>query len=156
MNRLKVPVLCFCLILLFSSCKKFDEFIPTVNISVYDPGGGAMLNNIASRNSSDVWVTTSDGKVLKSSNQGASWTSYTVGGIELNLSSLSVPSSQVIFTSGLEGFTNRLYKSMDGGMSWTLMAGSLEFKSCSFPDNNTGYSISDGSLYKTSNGAVYW
>lgn len=143
--------------LMFSACKQDKTFFNTVNVSVYDPGTGGALNRISFANSSEGYISASNGKILKTTNQGGSWTVKTVGTSDLDLRSLSTPSASAIYASGQNGLQDGyLYKSTDSGDTWVSMPGNWDFDLVDFPSTTRGYMISTGELYRTTNGGSLW
>lgn len=141
--------------ILLSACKREEIFIYTVNVSAYDPAAG-VLNKISFANSNVGFISTANGKVLKTTNQGATWSVSTVGTANLNLRWLSTPAEQALYVSGVESSNGRFYKSTDTGDTWIPMPGNWDFELIDFPSANRGYMISTGSLYKTTNGGSVW
>src|SRR5689334_18920976 len=138
------------------ACKQEEIFIYTVNISAYDPGVNVPLNKISFANSSLGFIITSNGKVLKTTDQGATWTISMPGSARLDLRGLRTPAPPASYVSGEESTNGRFYKSIDPGATWITMIGNYDFDLTDFPSANTGYMISNGDLYKTTNGGGMW
>jgi hypothetical protein len=62
------------------------------------------------------------------------------------------------FPTLLTGYAaaNNLFKTIDGGHSWTKLNFAGSIKSIEFVDENTGFCTSDGYLYRTINGGQTW
>jgi len=115
---------------------------------------------------------TSDG-LLRTEDGGRSWQEITpdiAGGTVLEATFLDEASGWVVMASGLEGNEIRVYRSLDGGESWTasgLLAarGAIARASLHFIDRQTGWlvlklesgsSFSLGRLYATRDGGRTW
>ena len=155
MKSAKIVLMYGMVCVLLCACKREEVFIYTVNVSTYDPGIG-VLNKISFANSDMGFISTANGKVLKTTNQGATWSAVTVGTANLNLQWLSTPAAQALYVSGKESSNGKFYRSLDSGDTWIMMPGNFNFELIDFPSANRGYMISAGSLYKTNNGGSLW
>ncbi len=68
-----------------------------------------------------------------------------------DVKSFSFPSSSIGYAAA-----NSLYKTTDGGQSWTKLNFSGVVKSIEFIDDNIGFCTAGGYLYKTINGGQTW
>ena len=104
----------------------------------------------------NVWLTTSAGKVYKSSTSSTTLTGYSTG------SNVSINS--VCFINDLTGFVcgdnSSVYKSVDGGLTWTPSATGItgvDLSSISFKDLQNGIvGGKNGKVYVTANGGASW
>jgi photosystem II stability/assembly factor-like uncharacterized protein len=150
---LKYIALC----MLLSACKQEEIFFNTVNVSIYDSGMGVPLNKISFANSTTGFISTTNGKLLKTTDQGSTWAVITVGAADLDLRWLSTPGTQAIYVSGeTSSLDGQCYKSINLGTSWTLLGGNWDYELIDFPSVNRGYMTSTGELYRTSNGGSSW
>lgn len=96
-------------------------------------------------------------QILKTVNRGQTWTAI-FNTPNHFLRKLSCPSQNIIFASG----GNKIYKSTDGGSSWTntapASANSAHYNSITFVSNNIGYcsEYTTSQVFKTINGGALW
>jgi len=125
---------------------------------------GTSLNLYAAwATSVDTCYVTGDNGIIKSTNQGASWSTQTVG--EPAFRSLYFINSNTGFLAG--GTANPspisyIYKTISAGTSWTLQHSSSPngLYSVRFLNSSTGYSVGgapgSGLIFKTTNGGTSW
>lgn len=95
----------------------------------------------------------SNGRILKTTNSGLTWTAKTSG--------TSQKLNSVFFTNAITGFAvgdNVILKTVNGGTNWTSKNFSnTNFKSVYFPSATIGYAVADnGEAYKTTNTGGSW
>ncbi len=117
------------------------------------------LKDIDYLNSSDAIAVGSKGEVLKSTNNGASWTSISTADIQSKtLYGFDNPSSTVFYAVGYDGL---IVKSSDGGSSWTEQRiGDTTLYGVEFINTNTGIAVggsyNKAKILKTTNGGANW
>lgn len=98
------------------------------------------------------------GTILKTTNGGATWTAMPAPA--LYLSTIYFPSdTQTGYVAGTVGTLGYVYKTVDGGQSWTqvLYDEDAVMRGLSFPlDAATGFAATWGRVWKTTNGAASW
>lgn len=108
------------------------------------------------------WICGFDGKVVRTTDGGTTWSGSTVSGA-YHLESINFPSPSTGYTSGVEG----IWKSTNGGASWFNVTPvrtsppSPNFWGCFFVDDNNGMVVGEGCgnnqyFYKTTDGGGSW
>ncbi|MCU1334691.1 MAG: hypothetical protein JWO19_272 [Bryobacterales bacterium] len=119
-----------------------------------------------SANGQVIWVSGDKGTVLRSTDLGATWRSVSPPGVaDLDFRDVETIGDRTAFLlSSGEGSKSRIYKTTDGGMSWTLLATNLEpkgFWDCiGFWDPTHGIIVGDPvdgrfTILTTSDGATW-
>jgi photosystem II stability/assembly factor-like uncharacterized protein len=94
----------------------------------------------------DTWGRT----LYKSTNDGDSWV---VLNTTLNFHSLCFNSAM----EGCAGTDSGIYRTTDGGLSWTLIQASSTAVNCLRMKNGVGFAVTaDGGIFQTSNGGFSW
>lgn len=126
-------------------------------------GAYGNLRSVSIPEINTVYIVNDSVKIFKSTNGGSSWSSTEIPEVYLR---------SVFFTSGTSGYTtglfaneSRIYKTINGGINWTLQFSdtSQYFNSFYFLDNNRGYAAGGklsyplpGSIMMTTNGGTNW
>jgi len=105
------------------------------------------------------WVTGDGGTVLKTVDGGQTWSDKSLGVLE-NMGSCFFVNSNLGWVGGSYG----LYKTTDGGDSWTQQTGPSNIKKIFFFDQSTGWTVggtygttSDfGQIFLTTDGGDHW
>ncbi|MEA1987499.1 MAG: YCF48-related protein, partial [Candidatus Marinimicrobia bacterium] len=113
------------------------------------------VNDIEFLSSSIGIAICEDGKIVRTTDSGASWTEVTSGTTKhLN---------EMYFLDANNGWAvsddRNVIKTTNGGSSWSLVsdAGSIyDYNDVYFTDVNTGYAIINNGVYKTTDGGVNW
>ena len=104
----------------------------------------------------DVWITGSTGNVYKTSKLNSAISPYNVGS-SIVLNSVYFVNSNIGYACGNGG---NLYKSIDGGLTWTASASGIsavDLNSVSFLDDNKGITVGkNGAVFTTVNGGSSW
>lgn len=140
-------LLYFIVFIILFSCKKEERYIPTVKVSVVETGLDEQFTAMSFANPNFGIITTSKGKVLKSTNQGATWDVTIVDATESkSIQALATPTNQSIYISGENlGFI----RSLDGGNTYSPSI-PYNFVSMSFINDSVGFGVTNNSyLYKT-------
>jgi photosystem II stability/assembly factor-like uncharacterized protein len=165
-----VPI---CLCLALAACGSKDppvaasEGAAQVEITEQRSGGEARLQAVFAVSAEVVWASGVEGTVVKTLDGGATWTSLEVPDSEnLQFRDLHAFDDQEAFVlSAGDGELSRIYRTRDGGKSWTLqftMPESKGFLDCfDFWDSKRGFAYGDsveGQLYllTTSDGGATW
>lgn len=113
------------------------------------------INDLVVFGTSKGCAVTSDGKILRSTNGGATW--------EIAGSSLTQPINKIHFSSSKLGWAvgdlGAIFKTTDGGLNWlTVYSGTVtNLLSVYFIDSLNGWaSGSQGKIMKTTNGGESW
>lgn len=108
-------------------------------------------------------LLTGANKVAKSSNGGQSWTQYPVNssdGYAMNITQAYFLDANLGFCIAAGAFLKYIYKTVDGGVSWSLMHSSSSihpFKQIVFKDALNGIAVDDiGYYYYTQDGGSTW
>jgi photosystem II stability/assembly factor-like uncharacterized protein len=113
----------------------------------------------------DGFILLHDGTLLSTSDGGSSFSRKTAipnsqakGGAELPTDIFFTTTTNGVAVSTRSGGTGGIYHTVDGGNSWTQVAGAAgSFRSVWFADTNTGYAVGDGGLLFTSvDGGASW
>lgn len=126
----------------------------------------SQLWSVSFADASKVFAVGVNGTMVKSLDNGQTWSLVNHGLTTKNLYSIKFSSSQVGYAGGV-GLT--LLKTTDGGATWTSIrpnlpttlleytASSLDFYDLNFTDDNNGYAIGyNGVVIKTSDGGATW
>jgi photosystem II stability/assembly factor-like uncharacterized protein len=112
------------------------------------------LNDITFTGSQTAFIA-GDSIILKTTNNGFSWSSTNFTGVEFK--SLSFINSTTGYAAGSP---KALYKTTDGGNSWTPVTVNLPynagFSSIHFLTQDTGYATYYESILRTTNGGINW
>jgi len=104
----------------------------------------------------NVWLTADNGKVYKSTTLSTLLTPYSTG-VTTSINSIFFIDANTGFVCGDNGV---VYKSVNGGLSWTLSntgIASVKLNSISFKDSQNGIVVGEnGKVYITSNGGSSW
>lgn len=114
----------------------------------------ATLNDVHARNAR-VIIVGNDGTVLRSSDQGQTWTTI-VSGVSDHLLSVWLVNAKVGFACGENG---ALIKTTDGGVTWSALNSgvSVTLRSVHFFDKRNGFAVGDsGTVLHTTNGGTTW
>ncbi len=136
-----------------------------------------LSNSMIKNNYNDIYVIDSlrsivvgdSSKILTTNNAGNTWVSQYLGG-NYRLNSIFFINSNTGYIAGghsvyyppfITYYYSKIYKSTNGGLSWSLIYGlnneSSELKSVKFINNSTGFCIgNNGILVKTTNSGVNW
>jgi hypothetical protein len=94
--------------------------------------------------------------ILYKNNSTDGWKEYSF------VNELGYVAREVCFVNPSTGFLLinaldvKLYKTADGGDTWSLVYNGEKFTKFTFKDANTGWAILDNKIYKTTNGGVAW
>jgi photosystem II stability/assembly factor-like uncharacterized protein/PKD repeat protein len=123
---------------------------------VHAYGGGIyprITNAVHFPSSTVGYVACTNGRILKTTNGGDTWTTLSTGNtFELK---------DIYFTNNNIGYAvgnSRLFKTTNGGSSWTGvdLSGNI-FNAIHFPSSNVGYAVGDDrKILKTVNGGTNW
>ena len=106
--------------------------------------------------STNVWLTADNGKVYKSTTLSTLLTPYSTG-VSTSINSIFFIDANTGFVCGDNGV---IYKSVNGGLSWTLSNSgitSVKLNSISFKDLQNGIVVGEnGKVYVTANGGTTW
>lgn len=92
-------------------------------------------------------------EIYKTVDQGVTWKAYSVPG-EPKLKALYFFDEQTGFVAGYSGF---LYKTENGGESWTkINTGAFSISNISFHDRQKGYINSEHKIFETNDGGQTW
>jgi photosystem II stability/assembly factor-like uncharacterized protein len=140
-------LLYFIVFIFLFSCKKEERYIPTVKVSVIETGLDEQFTAMSFASPNLGIITTSKGKVLKSTNQGATWDVTILDATETeSFQTLATPTNQSIYITGENlGFI----RSLDGGNTYSTGIPFYNFKSMSFINDSVGFGAKSSSLYKT-------
>lgn len=104
----------------------------------------------------DVWIASDNGNIYKTGKTHSPITTYNTGD-NFTVNSVHFIDANNGFICGTEG---RVYKSVNGGVNWTLInsgISNIKLNSISFKDNLSGVAAGDnGWLYLTDNGGATW
>jgi len=103
-------------------------------------------------------------RLYKSVNSGVNWTLVSTNtGINPVLSgslntAIDFVNDTLGFAIGRDGFSNpKLYKTINGGVNWTIVAGTPSASAIDFTDENNGFQIKNNTTFsKTADGGVTW
>jgi photosystem II stability/assembly factor-like uncharacterized protein len=115
--------------------------------------GGPILrymNDLYFVNSSDGFAAGTNGRILKTSDGGLTWTSISSGSIEWK---------SIWFTSPMNGYVvgnNTILKTTDGGSTWQPTTVSGNLTSVSFGSPMVGFASGGGVFYRTIDGGIIW
>ena len=94
----------------------------------------------------------SQGELHKSSDKGNTWSQINIQTSEII--SLYFLNEQIGYFSN---FKNQFFKTLDGGLNWETIGNiPITFNDMIFLDNNLGYGIGNGFIYKTQDGGKIW
>jgi len=116
------------------------------------------LNKVQDAGNSTLYAVCDAGALVKSTNNGTSWTQLTISGAIAKINDLH------FFTdlSGIVvGNNGTIYKTTNGGTSWTQQTGvvstAVHINDIQFTDANHGYIAgTNGTLFYTTNGGSNW
>lgn len=146
-------------ILILTHCESFSQWVEL------NSGVSVKLNSLSSIKDLTTWVCGNNGTVIKSSNMGDTWSNGNQSGITSGntLNHIYCINQNIVFTSGNEGSSAFLYRTINAGASWEVVKQQSggKFNSVHFVDNNTGILVGDPvggrwSIWKTVNGGVNW
>jgi photosystem II stability/assembly factor-like uncharacterized protein len=104
----------------------------------------------------DVWISGNNGNIYKTEKVNSAISTYNVGA-NIVINSVYFVNSNLGFVCGNGG---KVYKTIDGGVSWTLSSNGLsttDLNSISFLDDNKGAVVgNNGSFYTTGDGGATW
>lgn len=118
------------------------------------------VNGVQNMNSvtsfgNDVWIAANNGIVYKTSKTASPIITYNVS--SLNLNSVSFADANTGFVCGDNG---AVYKSIDGGVTWSSSNSGIiasKLNSINFKTTNIGVVVGDlGKIYRTDNGGASW
>ncbi|MBS4028055.1 MAG: T9SS type A sorting domain-containing protein [Ignavibacteriales bacterium] len=129
----------------------------TWNLSYSSPSGISLNDIIFTDAQIGIAVGNSNysqGYLLRTTNNGATWTSQSFSNV-YNLYKLAFPSSDTGFVVGDGG---KIYKTTNQGVSWTgLNSGrTSNFYDVTFANSQTGWIAGSGEVLKTTNGGQTW
>lgn len=105
----------------------------------------------------DVWMTTADGKVYKSSTTSTQMTPYNVGSVNTSINSIYFLDAMNGYVCGNNGV---LYKTLNGGLTWTISntgVANENLNSIHFKDTQNGITVgNNGKVYLTADGGTTW
>lgn len=110
------------------------------------------FNSITTPDGLNLVAVGNSGKLYRSANSGAAWTSTTTGILNMN-SATSYGNDVWIAVNG-----GKVYKTLKTSSAVTVyLVGTANFNSIYFIDSNTGFVCGDGGvIYKTVNGGLNW
>ena len=134
--------------------KTSDYGVTWQTVSTYSSGAYPRVQNAVTFVTANTGFTVgSNGRMLKTSNGGATWSALSSG--------VSVELKDVCFTSTTTGYAvgqGKVLKTTNGGTSWSNQSfiGSF-FYAVHFPSANVGYAVGeDRKIIKTTNGGSSW
>ncbi|MEA3499966.1 MAG: YCF48-related protein, partial [Candidatus Marinimicrobia bacterium] len=113
------------------------------------------VNDIEFLNSSTGIAICDDGKIVRTTDSGTSWTEVTSGTTE-NLWEMYFLDSN---NGWAVGSNRNVAKTTDGGANWSLISSPSSYNDyldVYFTDVNTGYAVIDNGVYKTIDGGANW
>lgn len=120
---------------------------------------GRVAVETTAANDSVIYAMDQSKKFVKSTDAGATWTTYTITGLTLygyydNVLSVSPVDENTVYVAGYN-----MYKTINGGSSWSQVGTSIhvdhhviEF----IPGTNSIYCGNDGGVYRSTNGGTSW
>ncbi len=124
--------------------------------TVHTSGTNEIFTDVFFINPNTGFVSGSYGKLLKTTNAGASWSPTVVPGVGM-LSSLDFLNENTGFSIG---DNNAAIKTTNGGVNWSPMSvpapANTTLNNIFFVDNNTGYISSSAGIFKTTNAGGSW
>lgn len=126
------------------------------------PGGNALtLTSVSFRSPGTGFAVGTDGKIIKTADNGGSWITLPSGTSE-SLTSVFIPegNESTVYAvgghhSGSENSGGVILKSPDNGNTWELIGTNFCLNSVFFTDEMTGYAVGEY-LLKTKNGGSDW
>lgn len=146
-------------VFILMNCESFSQWVEL------NSGVSVKLNSLSSIKDLTTWACGNNGTVIKSSNMGDTWSNGNQSGITsgITLNHIYCINQNIVFSSGTDGSSAFLYRTVNAGDSWEVMkqqpGGKLN--ALHFIDNNTGILIGDPvggrwSIWKTVNGGTNW
>lgn len=138
-----------------------------LDLEVLDSGIQASLRGIAVHGADTVWVTGSDGTVLRSTDAGATWRDVAppdTAALDFRDIQITGPKTALLMSVG-NGETSRIYKTGDGGQTWRVVLQNTDekafFNGLAFWDDANGLLTSDPIdgkllLFRTADGGQTW
>ena len=109
----------------------------------------ARLRGVSAVSDNVAWASGSAGTVLRTGDGGATWQSLSIPGAEkLDFRDIDAVSEQIAYVLSIgSGETSRIYKTIDGGRTWTLQFTNADpkafFDAMAFWDAERGIAFSD-------------
>lgn len=137
-------------VLLVSAVLLANAQVPALKWESQATGVTARLRGISAVSARVAWASGADGALLRTENGGQSWTKLAppAGAEKLDFRDLDAISDRVAYALSIgSGETSRIYKTTDGGASWTLQFANTDPKvfldAMAFRDANHGFAFSD-------------
>ena len=95
--------------------------VPTGTWTEQTSGITSALNSVSAVDDNVAWTCGNSGKVLRTTNKGVNWVNVS-GTIPAGLSMYCIFAwdANIALVTGVNGTTNSIYKTTDGGTTWTL------------------------------------
>ena len=120
--------------------------------SVYGNNSGSVTLYCIDGFGSTTLACGTGGTMLRSTDEGTTWTPGTISGFSGTLYTVRFESAMVVYAGGDDGW---MFKSVDGGLTWSPLTTYYTtdlLDGASFADNNTGYFVgNNGIVIKTTN-----
>lgn len=168
MKYISISVL-FLMVFMSFSCSLYSDSDsdPELKLSMRESGANALLVGVSASDENVVWASGAEGTILRSVDAGETWQSRGIPGTDsLQFRDVHAVNADTAYVLSIgTGTDSRIYKTTDGGNSWTLQFKNditqAFFDCMAFWDSKSGIAFSDAVkgefiIIKTTNGGKSW